>query len=354
MRIVFVFPMPATAPVGGYKVVYEYANHLVAQGHDITIAHKFLPNPEAGWIKNKLRFAKWLLNKSQWRPDSWFLLDPRVKMRLITDIEPQQLPNAEVIFATSWETAEQVAKLPERCGRKYYLIQHFESWSGQRARVLDTWRLPLEKIVISRWLAGIAAEIGETTHYVQNGLSMAEFFIETPLVERDPNLVGTLYHKYDWKGFADVMAGMEQLRLERPELKLLAFGASPNPGNLPEWVEYHQSPSGVALRKLYNRMSLFLSASWEEGWGLTPCEALLCGCPIVVADNGGHREFALSGQTALLFPVKDISAMVAAVSRLLDEPLLRQQLAAQGEAYVRQLTWERATSNLLKVLEHGC
>ena len=37
-------------------------------------------------------------------------------------------------------------------GRRFYLIQHFEDWSGDRDQVLRTWRLPMHKIVISRWL----------------------------------------------------------------------------------------------------------------------------------------------------------------------------------------------------------
>ena len=37
MKIGFVLPMPTTKIVGGYKVVYEYANYLAQKGNDVTI-----------------------------------------------------------------------------------------------------------------------------------------------------------------------------------------------------------------------------------------------------------------------------------------------------------------------------
>ena len=52
-----------------------------------------------------------------------------------------------------------MAEAPARCGAKFYLVQHYESlYHGDGARVDETYRLPLRKIVISTWLADIMAE----------------------------------------------------------------------------------------------------------------------------------------------------------------------------------------------------
>ena len=37
--ISFIFPHPIDSPAGGYKVVYEYANRLVADGHKVNIVY---------------------------------------------------------------------------------------------------------------------------------------------------------------------------------------------------------------------------------------------------------------------------------------------------------------------------
>jgi glycogen synthase len=39
MRITFVLPSAARVPAGGYKVIYEYANHLSDRGHSVTVIH---------------------------------------------------------------------------------------------------------------------------------------------------------------------------------------------------------------------------------------------------------------------------------------------------------------------------
>lgn len=39
LRINFLLPAYYSDPIGGYRVVYEYANFLAARGHDITVVY---------------------------------------------------------------------------------------------------------------------------------------------------------------------------------------------------------------------------------------------------------------------------------------------------------------------------
>ena len=39
LRITIVLPFPVTKPVGGAKIMYEYANRLYAAGHTVTVLH---------------------------------------------------------------------------------------------------------------------------------------------------------------------------------------------------------------------------------------------------------------------------------------------------------------------------
>ncbi|MEG4213288.1 hypothetical protein [Microcoleus sp. S13_B4] len=45
--------------------------------------------------------------------------------RLITDVD---VPDADIIMATWWETAEWVAKLSPSKGTKVYFLQHYEAF----------------------------------------------------------------------------------------------------------------------------------------------------------------------------------------------------------------------------------
>src|SRR3546814_8277185 len=58
--------------------------------------------------------------------------------------------------------------------------------SGPRERVLATWKLPLEKLVIARWLKDIAIELGESTSYQPNAIDTAFFAMAVPPQYRDP------------------------------------------------------------------------------------------------------------------------------------------------------------------------
>jgi len=351
MRLLFVLPGSGAKPVGGFKVVYEYANHLHALGHQVEVAHRFDPNPGAGMARNVLRYWKWRLRPENWRPDSWFAAHGEVRLSLYRDTAELGARNNDVVIATAWETAAPVAALPDSVGRKYYLIQHFETWSGAREQILDSWRLPLHKLMIARWLQDIATGIGQPSSYLPNGLDQSQFFIENDVEQRDALRIGSLYHSLEWKGTAEVLEAMAIVVRQYPQARLVLFGATQPAQAFPEWVEFHYRPSPERLRALYNSMSIFVSASWEEGWGLTPCEAMLCGCAIAVSDNGGHREFARDGDTALVFPVREPAGIAAAVLGLIADPALRLALARQGHEATQDFTWQRSTAILLDLLK---
>ena len=52
-------------------------------------------------------------------------------------------------------------------------------------------------------------------------------------------------------------------------------------------------------------------------------EAASCARPIVAADVLGSREIARDGESALLVPPRDPTALAAAILRLADDPALR-------------------------------
>lgn len=55
-------------------------------------------------------------------------------------------------------------------------------------------------------------------------------------------------------------------------------------------VETINAPSIQEIPYLYNRARCFLSKSKEEGWGRPVAEAMACGVPRIINENGGNRE----------------------------------------------------------------
>lgn len=357
LRVTFLLPLPGTDPIGGFKVAYEYANYLVEQGHAVSVVHPavFRVDQRLAMMPLKQRVRTvwgYLRNKvtGGFRPTSWFEISPAVKMLWVPSLHARYVPDGDVVIATSWETVEWAVDYPASKGKKFYLIQHLETWSGPEDRVLATWKSPVEKIVIARWLQEVAEDLEQTAHLVHNGLDFKRFRLETPQAERDPMNLLMIFHSKDWKGSADGLAAFELARKEIPGLKLTLFGLTPPPETLAKEIEYHHNPSQDKLRELYNNASIFLSPSWAEGFPLPPAEALQCGAALVSTDIDGTAMYAMHEQTALLSPVRDPAAMAANIVRLVRDPELRLRLARDGYMFIQRFTWEDAGKRFEEIL----
>jgi glycosyltransferase involved in cell wall biosynthesis len=347
LRVSFVLPRTGEWPSGGLRVVYEYANHLSRRGHAVAVVHpgRLVVNPtRLDHVKNA---ARYVLRKvdGRYTPAKWLTMDPKVRLLCVPSLSERFLPDADVVIATAWQTAERVSRYSPSKGSGFYFIQHLETWNGPEDRVYATWKAPLQKIVISQWLAEIARRLGETAVYIPNGLDTDGFEIKTPSEDRQPTQLMMLYHSAEWKGSRDGLQALELVREQEPDIRLTMFGVSARPAVLPDWIEYHQSPSPKLLRELYNQAAIFIAPSWSEGWGLPACEAMLSGAALVATDIDGHREFAFHGRTALTSPTRSPSELAKNILCLMRDSDLRIRLAKNGLEFVRQFTWERATSS---------
>ncbi|MBO0722303.1 MAG: glycosyltransferase family 4 protein, partial [Blastocatellia bacterium] len=349
MQITFVLPRYLSAPAGGFKVVYEYANHLQARGHRVAVVHPRNLSPKPGLMQAiKSYFWPYKIHWRDNRPVPWFPIHERVAVLLVPDLRESFIPDADVIFATGYQTAYPVDAYGKRKGRKYYLIQHHETWDGSEADVNRTWVLPLHKIVIARWLLHLANDFGEGDRvtYIPNGIDFTHFKTTTPISDRPPHRIAMMSHPFAWKGTQDGLAALEMAREEIPELEAVLFGIHPRPTGAPHWIRYVQQPSTLDLTALYNSCSIFLHTSWTEGWGLPSAEAMSCGCALVAAANRGVLDFAKHEVTALLAPIKQPALLAEQLLRAARDHPLRRRIAEAGTRHIQQYSWKRAVDSL--------
>jgi glycosyltransferase involved in cell wall biosynthesis len=100
------------------------------------------------------------------------------------------------------------------------------------------------------------------------------------------------------------------------------------------------------LHLLLQGARALLHPSRDEGFGLTPLEAMAAGCATVVADAGAVAETA--GPAARLCPPGDPDAWAAAMEAL-EDPAAVADLAARGRTWVRRYDWVDVASRTVVV-----
>jgi glycosyltransferase involved in cell wall biosynthesis len=102
------------------------------------------------------------------------------------------------------------------------------------------------------------------------------------------------------------------------------------------------------LRALYAGASVFAYPSLYEGFGLPVIEAMAAGAPVVTSSVSSLPEVA--GDAALLVDPTDTNAIASALTRLLSDPTLADDLRARSRARAAQFSWERTARETLALL----
>jgi len=351
---------------GGIRVVATYADRLRRRGHRVTVVST-PPNRGLPW--RRIGRAICGQEPQAWR---WFLTAlGRRRKRVNTNIShfdyvdvplhvidryrpvtDRDVPDADVVIATWWETAEWVAELSPCKGAKAYFLQHYEVFDYTPAeRVKATWRMPLYKIVISKWLLELAArEFDDRKVWlIPNSVDMDQFYA-SPRGRQPQPTVGLLYSTVKWKGVDVSLKAFELAAKRVPGLRLVAFGAEPVDDRLPlpPGTSFHYLPEQHLIRNLYASCDVWLCGSYSEGYGLPPLEAMACRCPVVSTSVGGPADFVVSGLNGYLTRVGDAEALA---DRLVDVLTLSETdwrtMSDAALATCTRYTWDDAT-NLLE------
>jgi glycosyltransferase involved in cell wall biosynthesis len=351
----FVLPGPGANPIGGYKIVYEYANRLIKDGYKINIIHSATLLWKERDIKTKIKgiikYPYFKMVKKKQEPYNWFPLDKKINLYWVPTLEEKYIPDADITFATACETAVYVNQYGSKKGEKYYLIQHFEDWYFSKERVLETWKFQMEKIVIAKWLEKIGKEISVSTTLINNGLDFEKFSLDIPYHLKNKKQIIMLYHNSDWKGSKIGLQAIEKIKKVVEDLEVILFGVPQRPDNLPKYIQYYNSPTQEKLRELYNNSAIFLGTSYGEGWGLTVSEAMQCGCAVVCTDVNGYNEMVCQEKTGLLSKAGDSEGLAENIIRLMNNDELRIKLAKNGNEFIQQFTWERAYGKFKALIE---
>jgi glycosyltransferase involved in cell wall biosynthesis len=353
MRITFLSPPPNLS--GGERVIAIYAEGLRRLGHEVLVVTP-APRPPTRW-----RWLRRLLG----RPVRPLPPDPArthlgradVPLRILDHrpIVDADLPEADVVVATWWETAEWAAALAPSRGAKVHFMQDYEVWGGFQERVDATCRLPFPKIVIAGWVAALLHDRfgAEDVTLVPNGVDL-ELFRTEPRGKQPTPTVGLVYTTMANKGCDVMLAAFERARRAVPGLRLVAFGGKQWPGRglrLPAGCDFGYRVPDERLKDYYARCDAWLFGTRVEGFGLPLLEAMACRTPVIATPAGAAPELLAGGGGILLDGPDDPDAMAAAIVQLVGLPEAEwRRLSDAAHATARRHTWERSIAQFEAVL----
>jgi glycosyltransferase involved in cell wall biosynthesis len=99
---------------------------------------------------------------------------------------------------------------------------------------------------------------------------------------------------------------------------------------------------------LLNRSAVLALPSLMEGFGLPAIEAAACGCPVVATCASPLP--GLLGEGGIYIHPDRPDELESALSRVLSDESLRQQMSRAGLAAAHSLTWEHAARQLLDII----
>jgi glycosyltransferase involved in cell wall biosynthesis len=357
LKITFLASAYCWGPSGGMRVIYEHSNRLVTRGHEVSVVYprrlKYAPpSSEAESLYYKVRRRAGGVVEMFCKPSiNWQPVDPRVKSLYVPNSDASYIPDADVIFATAWQTVRSVLEYPMRKGEKFYLIQGYETFMGPKDLVDETWRSYLSKVAVSKWLLEVGEQLGcRDIAYVPNAIDQEHYRLIRPIEERSPR-IAMAFSKVPAKASSDGIEALEIVRERYPDIKVVVFGATNVRPSIPKWIEYHcNPPQDFIVREIYNKSSIFMSSSRSEGWSLPPAEAATCGCAMVAADSGGIREYLENGVTGMLSQPSAPKSLAENLCLLLANDGLRVRLAQAGRKRVAEFNWDRSASLLERLL----
>jgi L-malate glycosyltransferase len=325
---------------GGVRAILGYADRLARKGHDVELQVPAKHALRAGWRNLRHRGPT-------------FVTDLAARVRWVDRWRVSRLPDADVLLATAWQSAPVVAAAEPRCGRKFYLVQHYESlYHGDAERVDATYRLPLRQIVISTWLRDVMRDrFGADAEVLVTPVDPTLFHPVAGVRGQGPPRVLMLHHDYAWKGVADGVDAVARVRGRGTRLVLVGFGLKA-PGRALPYDEFHENPPQDALARLYSGCDIYLCPSWDEGLGMPPMEAMACGAALVTYDNGGCRDYAYDDETALVARRRDVADLAAKLERVATDETLRGRIAAAGSAFIRNtFDWRRSVRRMAALFQ---
>ena len=348
MEITFV--LASLGPAGGNRANLSLANELSKRGHKVKIISPIFPIPLKkreflGRVKTALYRLLFHKYETRWMPTE--IKGLNIERPLF--LNAGMIGRTDVLIATFWFVAK---ALEDFRGPKFYIIGEISETQEYR-EVLQSGRFLL--ITVSSTVKKYLEEKFsiKILGVVKNAVDTKIFYRENYRTEDNITTIGMLYSPAVWKGSKYGFEAFEIVkeRFSKIHLQLKLFGLTKK--GIPKYAIFCKNPSPDELRKIYNSIDIIVMPSLVELFPLIPLEAMACGVPGVYTDVGGIREMVDDMREGIIVPKGNSEAIADAVSLLIGNKELREQMSKNSLEKVKNFTWQKSAAELERIIREN-
>jgi glycosyltransferase involved in cell wall biosynthesis len=335
---------------GGVRVVVQYANRLTKRGHQVSL---IIPNgtidPEIkqeidpviqiietksalGSRMNVFRLIRLCWEMANCIPQSDVIIATHTPTTAVSLIATKLLNRGKII----WYYMDYQEMFDERPIERW-LLRNALRWHDYAITLSDACVQELHSFCPGKIInIGLGIDTINTYHPIPNPIKINDG-------NPEKKVIFFLGDSRPRKGMTDFLQAADKVFAS--ETNLVLWIASKEKTNIQTNVPYMVfiRPTDNELARLYSACDVFVSASWYEGFGLPPLEAMACGAAVVTTDSRGIQEFAVDGGNCLIVPPRNPDGLANAILLLLSKPELSDKLRKNGPITASKFDWNHAT-----------
>jgi len=210
---------------------------------------------------------------------------------------------------------------------------------------------------ISEYLANFAKKVNSRAEIIviPNGVNVAKFSIFNFQFSKKQKTVITISRLVPKNGIDILIKAMKNLPyrlvivgdgIERQKLINLARNLG-----VADRVDFIGPVPNKIICDYLQCAFVFTRPSRSEGLGTAFLEAMAAGVPVIGTPVGGIPDFLKHEETGLLVPTENPEELAKAITRIYDDSILREKLAANGFALVKEkYDWDKIAKQYYETL----
>lgn len=223
-------------------------------------------------------------------------------------------------------------------------------------------------VIVGRPLLGYVSELGVPTNRVVVVPNGTEFPPEQGEAQEDrdeinalPIRIVSVSNLIPVKGIDDNLHALSGLAKAMPGVcwEYLIIGDGPCRSELvalactlgiDERVRFLGRLDYAATMREVASADIFSLPSWEEAFGIVYLEAMARGKAVIGCMGNGAEDIVADGKDGFLVPPRDTASITLALSTLIGDKRLREEIGRNAKVKARSFTWDRSAEELLKIL----